>query len=1654
MINRWMRISWFSLAIIAIVLGGAPFGRAAPQPSPVAASPESAFVFERVTSDFSRSDPSVCLNFSQKLLAKPDASYRTWITLAPKADVHLQVQDKALCFEGLQFGKDYTVTMAAGLPAQGGGKLAQDATATVSLGDRKKMVGFSDPGFILSRDAKAGLGIDTVNVDRVAVDVLRINDRLAPAELKRLRDNPPDYAYALKLLAGEKARLVWSGVLDIKNSHNELIHTAFPLSKLSIPREAGLYLVVVANNADLKPREKPTSQIVERLSLYDEYGLSSRLVIQTDLAITGVTAADGLHVFVRSFATAEPVGGVDLALEALDRQILGKLKTDGTGHAVFAPGLLRGTGPAAPTIVVATGKEQDFSLLDLTQAAFDLSDRGVTGRSVPGPIDAFVYTDRGIYRPGETIHLGALLRDRLGQAVENVPLTLVMRKPGGLVLKRTVATAEAVGLFHQDFDLPDTASRGMWHLEATDADGKSIGSVGVEVQDFVPQRLKVAVRSDQTTLHAGDPITIALDGRFLYGAPASSLGVEGHATVDLDPAPFPQSADGYQFGAAGGTFEAKEIPLTGDMSDANGHAHLTGTLDIPILAPVPLRAVITAGLQEPGGRVTSDSVIVPIRTPGLSLGIRPKFKNGAIQEDSDAGFEVIALDEEGKQQATAVNWTLIETTSHYDWVLRGSRWTYHRSDTDRIMASGTLKTRADQPVSVSQRVGWGNFRFVAEIAGKTLSSVGFRAGWTGTEPDQDRPDKVEVTAEQARYPVGGTAKVRIMPPHAGKVRLLVARDKVFETREIDVPREGKTVEIPVSADWGAGAYVLASLYRPADGGKGHLPVRAIGLVWIGVDPGAQVLTVDLKAPDKITPRQTLDLPVHVAGARPGEPVSLTVAAVDEGILQLTRFQSPDPVPYYFGQRSLAIDIRDDYGRLLDGNEGPVGTIRSGGDAGFGGKGLPVVPTKSVALYSGPVSVGPDGNARVPLAIPDFEGELRLMVVAAGRSGVGHAEGHVTVRDPVVPDLALPRFLAPDDEARMTMLVDNRDGVAGDYVVAFSVTGPARLPDDKPWRFSLKAGERKVAGFPIVGIDEGVASVTATLEGPNGLAITRTWSIAVRGAHAPITLATTVPQRKGEAFTLDQHLLDAFLPGSVTAKVGYSRLGGLDVAGLLTSLWLYPYGCTEQLTSTAYPLVYFDDPALGGKAVDKAGVKKRVQGAIDRIIDRQDIDGTFGLWRSGDRLGGDWLGLYVLDFLIHAKAAGYDVPDTVLERSYGHAVFIIRRNAMGTGRSADLGAYAAWLLAPAHRADLGYLRMLHDGLKTDATKVAWSGGNNAEASPLAVAQLAGALAILGDKARASNAMRMAVTMVDRPFIASWWENGAYWSRVRDAAGILAVAAESDQLALVQSLVPKLQSFSKTPDLLSTQEKAWLLSAAHGVTAGDKMLGLIVNGRPFEAERGRAALTPTAGEIAAGFTVVPTGQDLWRTVLVQGVPKGAVKAIAKGVTLNKTYRATDGSPLDVTKLRQNQRFIVTLEGSVADDSTHRMMLVDLLPAGWEIEAVIRPDTAPEFLAGVTRLRMVEARDDRYLAAIDLGSDAYSRDRSGDDADEEATADQTPVGEKAKKDPDKEARQGRFRAAYLVRAVTPGRFTLPEAGIDDMYRPGVVARTASGTVEVVEP
>jgi alpha-2-macroglobulin len=1570
------------------------------------------FAFVRYAIDVSQDLPRACLTFSSTL--DPQRDYSPYVDVSPATQISLSVEDANLCVGGLSFGEQREITIREGLPSLDGRTLAFAETVPVEFGDRPAYVGFKGDGVILPRVEADGLALETVNVDRVRVTVSRITDRAlafktitAGYSAARGQYGYMDYNSDVYDV-GEQ---IWSGTIETAGSANAAKTTVFPIAT-AIPRlTAGAYFVELSEVDGSGDRPNNSAE-------------AKRWLIITDLALTTYSGADGMSATVRSIQTAKPMRGVTLELVGRNNAILARGVSDANGHVRFPGPAVRGQGPVSPRLVMAYATNGDFAVLDLDRSPIDLTERDVGGREPAGMADAFVYTDRGVYRPGEQVRATSLFRNASAEALSNRAGALTVFGPNGLEAgkKRFEAAGEA-GAVRYDFSIPRAAARGQWRMIA-ELDGVGqVGEASFNVEDFVPQRIALNLTvDDRTPIAAGQTRPVQADVRFLYGAPGAGLPVEGSVRIEPDPSPFEQLA-GFSFGLHEEQFRETSFDLPEAVSDGAGRAVLVldpRQADVTSTQPLRLRTVVSA--IEPGGRAVRDDVRVPYRPNDRYLGVKAAFEGGYAEENKPASFELASVDRNGALKAAEINWRLVRIDWKYDWYRAdGGDWQWRRSREVVEIEDGAARIAEGQRGKLNTRaLDWGDYEIYFTEAGTGAeASVSFSAGWGGqTAEGVEAPDRVRIALPDSLPAVGESIEVGVVPPYDGEAEIVVASEDVLFTRTISVKEAGTRLRIPVTKEWGGGVYVMASVYTPRDPVARPRPRRAVGVAHVAVDVSPRTFNLTMKAPEVQAPRSKLSVEVQATSGPVREGAFVTVAAVDEGILLLTRFQSPDPAQYFFGKRRLGVELRDDYGRLLDPNQGAAAQVRQGGDQ-IGGAGLTVVPTKTVALFSGPVKLDARGRATVTLDVPDFNGELRLMAVAWSQTGLGSASQPLTVRDAVPAELILPRFLAPGDEAIATLTLDNVGGGAGTYRASVSAAAPLSIAT-RDQSVSLAASQRRELSTGLSAGGEGVSNVSLAVAGPGGFNVTHTYPIQTRSAWLPASYTQRAVIQPGETFTPRPDSLSSFLPGSGRVQVSFSPIP-MDAAALFDSLERYPYGCTEQIVSRAMPLLYAGEIAALGGRIPPGDLRNQVQDAVSTLLNRQGADGAIGLWRVGDGDATPWLGAYATDFLARAKAAGYAVPDAALDQAYDALEeFAIRENRWAVGydfavyesrynpdteqRLMDRSiAYAAYVLARAGRMDKARLRYLHDERIKRIP------------DPLARGQIGAALYMIGDRARSKSSFDKAEAVLG-------FENSGDWYQTprRDLAGLLALAREAQAADRVQRLGQRVGQDLPEPDRLTTQEKAFMLLAADALSGGSGQVDVAVQGQAPEVTRGRVFALQDGQMRSPPVFTNRSNTQLYVTAVSRGSPASAPPPAADGLVLDKQLWTPRGAAINGGSFRQGDRVVVAITVGSSENRSVPLVIADLLPAGFEIEAVLRPeDAGPSgpygFLGDLVAPNIAEARDDRFVASFNL----YDREAK--------------------------------TVAYIVRAVTPGRFTLPGAVAEDMYRPDTFARTSSRTIEV---
>lgn len=1528
--------------------------------------------------------PRICAQFSEPLV-QAGVDYSTYVQL-PDPRLAVSVDGRQLCIDGVMHGERYRVVMREGLPAESGETLARAVELTLYVRDRTPAARFVSRAYVLPRMGDIAIPLETVNLDTVELSLARVSDRNILRSMQEDLFASPLYPWQEDFFADQIGEVFWTGEAQVQGDLNRDSLTRLPLSEALAGQQAGVYVLQASVPGADRDDNPPATQ----------------WFVLSDLGLATMQGVDGLTVVVRSLGDASAVAGAEVQLLSRANSVLGTAQSDAMGVARFDAGLSRGTGSSAPGLVTVRNGPDDLAFLSLTDPAFDLSDRGVEGREPAPPMDVFLTTDRGAYRAGETIWLTALMRDAQARALTDVPLTAILSRPDGVEYARISSADDNAGGHVFALSTAGTAPRGTWRIEVrADVEAAALATATVLVEDFLPERIDFEMVTEPF-LRLGQPSALAVQANYLFGPPAPDLPIEGEvllrASTGLVDWP------GFVFGRHDARFDAQLTGIDGAArTGADGSAIVALDLpEVPGGASQPLEAIATLRLTEGSGRPVERALTVPVRPDMAMIGIRPASED-TVPEGGTATFALIGLSPDLTPEPMQVTWTINRLRTNYQWYQLSGDWNWEPTTTRTRIATGTAALGA-APVDVSTPVEWGRYEIVVERTDGAYiaASDSFYAGWYAPADAGTTPDLLEASLNAESYALGDTATFRIVPRYAGTAIVTVMTNRVVSMQAVDVTEGENLIALPVTEEWGAGAYVTASVIRPMDVGADRNPARSMGLAYAPVDPGDKQLQLSLDWNADVAPRGPLTVRMRVEGAT--DQAYVTLAAVDVGILNITGFESPDPEGHYFGQRKLGVELRDIYGRLIDGMNGAMGIVRSGGDAqGNSGQTSPPPTEELVSFFTGPIAIGPDGTAEVTFDLPSFNGTVRLMAVAWSGQAVGQAEADALVRDPVVVTASVPRFMAPGDSSRMLLEVVHADGPAGSVQMQVSAEGLSLFGQVIPASFELAEGGKQTFRVPFIADQIGVHQITVRLTTPDGQVLDKVLTVPVMLNDPEVSRTSRFSLAAGSTFTFDDQVFAGFAPGSGSATLSIGPLARFDAPGLLEALNRYPYGCTEQITSRALPLIYFNDVAQAMGLADGDQIEQRIADAIQAVLGNQAANGAFGLW--GPYSGDLWLDAYVTDFLSRARARGHSVPELAFESAIDNL-----RNRVNAAPDFESGgqdiAYALMVLAREGAAAIGDLRYFVDE----------RGG--AFTTPLAAAQVGAALAFYGDQQRADAMFRRAVAQIavipdDRNL--SVWRSD-YGSVRRDNAAVLALAVEAGSAVVDSELLTT--RLARAGDRVSTQEAVWTLLAADALIDDIRDTGLTLNG---VAPDGPLVRLREAAARAAPINVANTGSkatDL--TVTAFGVPVTPEPAGGNGFAISREYYTMEGAPVSPDGVTVGTRLVTVLTVQPFGRQEARLMVDDPLPAGFEIDNpnLLRGGDirALEWLDPV-RGENAEFRQDRFLAAVNWRSDEA------------------------------------FQLAYIVRAVSPGNFRHPAASVEDMYRPQMRANTATDQITVVE-
>ena len=1558
--------------------------------------------------------------------------------------------------------------------ADASAKLPKAANCNVRSDAMPASYYFASQGVVLPAGQNGGLPVVTVNTPEVDMQFLRIQTKSLPAFWEKVAGrreksaanngqgeeggSEDDYWYgANPKLKGqvsswdldnlrEMSTSVYTGRFTTDARKNRRNVSFLPVEKIPVLQEPGIYVAIMNQPGRFGWDYQVTYFYV------------------TDIGLHVRRFSKELGVFATSLKTGLALPATEVLLVDANGATLAQTKTGGDGYALFT-----GVADKARSIVAKRGK--DLSLVALRDAALDLSEFDVGGHLSRNQ-KLFVYAGRDLYRPGEGWAISILLRDADGKLVPlprgagAQPLTVQLKQPDGQTVSTQLVAEHktALGYYQHRIELPTDAATGRWTLEVRQdpAAKRADAQWTFQVEEFLPERMKLDLKAPEgALLDPAKPLHVAVEGNYLYGAPAAGNRLLTNVFVSKDTNPMPQALPGFVFGKAEDDSTKQRRNLDEVALDDAGKA----AVDIPLEvanADSPMRIRASFSLLESGGRPVVRSIERTWWPARELVGLRPLFSGNVVQEGSNAEFEITRVNTAGKfAQSKALQVQLYREDRNWYWRYDDGRgWNSGYTTSDEIIETRVLNLTARSKMALPVR--YGRYRLeVLDPATKLITSYRFYAGWGAQDAEEagNRPDRVQLKLEGAPFKPGGIANLTITPPHDGEAIVTVEGDRILYQKRLAVRAAGTKLQIPVDPSWSRhDLYITVAAFRPGSQGNRVTPSRALGLVHLPLSRESRKLKVTLDAPQRTAPERSMAVKVKLNDAS-GQPFSagkafVTLSAVDVGILNITRYPSPDPVDFFFGKHRYAGDMLDLYGKLIEKMDGNTAKQRFGGDASK--RDTQSMPRKVllVDVFSGPVVLDAKGEATIPVALPDFNGTLRLMAVAATADSYANAQAEVTVAAPIVAELSMPRFIAAGDKATIALDVTNLSGAAQDVGIKVTAASPLQLEGTGTSQVALADKQRQVLRFNVTAMDAvGMARIQVTVTAA-GSKLVRESVLQVQPATPLLREVQRLRLDAGSTHTVNANRLNEWWTGSASVRISLSNKPPIDVRSAVEGLLMYPYGCLEQTTSSAYPLVFIDEDgakAVGIKGLSKEERAKRLDTAFGRLSGMQQSAGGFGLWSASSPYEA-WLSAYVTGFLSDAREAGFAVPESMekksltnlleqFQRTSGNQITLTApapdaatRNRTATStdwqqlqqahqRLAET-AYAGYILARAQRAPLATLRTLHDKYRGNAR------------SPLVLVHLGLALKLMGDEARAKVSLDDAFALTDglgRGDTRYEWL-GDYGSKVRDYAMAYALMHRHKvSHPKIERWMDELANAFDQRSYYSTQERLALFLAARaaGGSSNQNWLANITVGNKTEQLKSGATEQRTIGaaDVKRGLSISNKGAErMYIEIAQDGYPLKPVPVLADNIQLERTWWTVQGTRTENRNLKVGDMYVVRVKVS-AKQRIKDAMVVDRVPAGVEVEnlnlskAVRLSDFKIDGREVATdmadpRIKHTEYRDDRFVAATDLdGSTQY--------------------------------------LYYLVRVVTPGKFVVPAPFAEDMYRPDIRGiGKAEADIHVADP
>lgn len=1587
----------------------------------------------------------VVVQFSDPLQARQ--SLEGLVDLQEAGTVDLEVRDNELnVYPSVRQTGGKTLTISRGIRNVLDRTLAKDTTIQLKFEKLDPAVRFVGKGSILPATDGLVMPFEAVNLKAVDVRIVKIFEKNV---LQFFQVNNFDGSAELRRVGRPVLQKTISleniGVTDLGRWNRFTLD----LSKLITPEPGAIYQVHIAfkrnHLAYACPDNEPSENAIpiqedwsdeegeaSSWDSYDDYYYGndydwrqrdnpchnsyyvgnrniSRNVLASDLGLLAKRGGDGtLTLFANDLKTTAPLKGVSLEVYDFQQQLIGTASTDGEGKGSL-------TIDRTPYMIIARQGTQRGYLKVSEGESLSISNFDVSGERVDNGLKGLIYGERGVWRPGDSLYLTFLLEDKLKLLPPTHPVVFELQDPQGRVTSRIVRVNGTDGFYKFATATTSDAPTGAW--KASVKVGGATFTQPVRIETVKPNRLKINLDFGVDKLTAGNNnISGDLQVNWLHGAPGRNLRAEFEVVLTRAETKFSRYPD-FTFDDPSRPFYSEAQNIFDGSTDDNGHARVTATLEPADVAPGMLTAVFRGKAFEESGNFSIDRFALPYYPFVSFAGIRlpPGDKaRGMLLTDTTHRVDVVTVDAEGNP----VSRNNVEMSVYkLDW-----RWWWdNENDNASFMSAAYAQPVLTGKIATQNGKGswafkirypeWGRYFVKAydPVSGHATGKVVYIdwPGWAGrAQQGGEGATMLTFSSDKPKYSIGERATIQI--PGSDKGRALVSIEngsKVLQTAWVDTQKGETPFAFEVTRDMTPNIFVHVTLIQPHAQTSNDRPMRLYGVIPVLVEDPKTHLEPVIAMPDVLEPGKEVAIKVSERAER---EMTYTLAVVDEGLLDLTRFKTPDAWNRFYAREALGVKTWDVYDEVIGAFGARLERLMAiGGDSEANSKEDDPKANRFVPVvkFFGPFTLK-KGAREHRFIMPQYVGSVRTMVVAAHAGAYGKVEKATPVRKPLMVLATLPRVLGPQEQVKLPVALFSMDPAVRDVRIEVIATGPLGVRtsvrevtmkgSDMTVDFDLSVKDQLGVGKIEVRASSGKFTASDVIE------------IDIRNPNPPVTHIEEFVLEAGKTWNYD--VVAPGMSGTNHATLEVSTLPPINLEQRLRYLLQYPYGCIEQTVSAAFPQLYVD-LIKSTTDTERALMSSNVKAAIARLSQFRTRDGGFAYWPGGED-SQSWASTYAGHFLLEAGKRGYLVPGDMMRswKRYERTRAQRWRKSNDEGQSSELiQAYRLYALALADESELGAMNRLRE---------------NAESMPLASRwMLAAAYAKAGQPESARKLIENAGTTI-KPYQEMAYSFG---SDLRDKAIILeTLLLLNERSKGLQAMKEISEALSNPNQWMSTQTVAWCLKSAAAFAVAEKKGALSFeyqyNGKTAQAQTelpmAQVSL-PVDGVKARQLSLrSKTTGTLFVNVVTQGIPaRGTEEEAEHDLHLTVSYTDGDGRPIDPSHLQQGQEFVATM--SVLNPgqrgSYKNLALTAIFPSGWEI-GNLRLDDVSDNASG-DRPDYQDIRDDRVYTFFDLS-----------------------------------AGQRKTFKMHLTAAYA-GSYYLPAISCDAMYDRGVFARKKGFVVEVVK-